>query len=86
MIRVFLDANVFFAASYSKTGASRALFQAAIESKITIVANQYVLAEAERNLAQKAPDALLAFRQLSALVVGEIADRPSREELERAAT
>lgn len=86
MIRVFLDANVFFAASYSRTGASRALFQAALESKITIVASEVVLIEAERNLARKAPAALPAFRQLLELVVGEITDKPSREELERAAT
>jgi predicted nucleic acid-binding protein len=86
MIRVFVDANVFFAASYSRTGASRALFQAALESKITIVASEFVLIEAERNLARKAPAALPAFRQLLELVVGEITDKPSREELERAAT
>jgi predicted nucleic acid-binding protein len=86
MIRVFLDANVFFAASYSRTGASRALFQMALEKEITIVASEFVLTEAERNLARKAPDALPAFRQLSELVVGEIVDKPTREELEQAAT
>jgi predicted nucleic acid-binding protein len=85
MIRVFLDANVFFAASYSSTGASRVLFLAALENKITIVASEFVLAEAQRNLARKAPAALPAFQQLADLVVGEVTGRPGQEALEKAA-
>jgi len=37
MIKVFVDANVFFAASYSTRGSSRDLFMAVIEGKVQIV-------------------------------------------------
>ena len=52
---------------------------------VEIVASELVLIEAERNLAQKAPAALPAFRQLCELAVGETVDKPSRKELDRAA-
>ncbi len=86
MIRVFLNASVLFSASYSKTGSSRDLLREAIRGNLKIVVSQHVLEEAERNLAQKAPEALPAFRELLTLVATEIAEKPTLEELKRAAT
>ncbi len=86
MIRVFFDASVLFSASYSKTGSSRDLLQEAIRGNLKIVVSRYVLEEAERNLAQKAPEALPAFRELSTLIAAEVAEKPALEELKQAAT
>jgi putative PIN family toxin of toxin-antitoxin system len=86
MIRVFLNASVLFSASYSRTGSSRNLLREAIRENLKIVVSRYVLEEAERNLAQKAPEALPAFRELLTLVAAEVAEKPALEELKRAAT
>ena len=86
MIRVFLDASVLFSTSYSKTGSSRDLLREAIRGNLEIVVSRHVLEEAERNLAQKAPGALPAFRELLALIAAEVAEKPALEELKRAAT
>jgi len=86
MIRVFLDTSVLFSASYSKTGSSRDLLREAIRGNLKIVVSRYVLEEAERNLAQKAPDALPAFRELLTLVAAVVTEKPALEELKRAAT
>ena len=85
MTRVFVDANVFFAAGYSKHGSSRDLVLAAIDGKIQIVTSEYVLAEAQRNLERKAPHALDAFTQLVDVVSIEVIDKPSLEQVRQAA-
>ena len=85
MTRVFIDASVFFAACYSKTGSSRELFRRAIREEITIIVSSHVLMEVERNLHQKAPAAIAAFQELVDLVLTEVVDRPSLEEIQRAA-
>jgi putative PIN family toxin of toxin-antitoxin system len=86
MIRVFLDASVLFSASYSKSGSSRDLLREAMRENLEIVVSQHVLEEVERNLAQKAPEALPAFRELLTLVVAEVAEKPTSEELKRVVT
>jgi len=86
MIRVFLNASVFFSASYSKAGSSRDLLREAIRGNIKVVVSQHVLKEAERNLAQKAPEALPAFHELLTLVTADVAEKPTLQELKRAAT
>lgn len=53
MIRVFLDANVYFAGFYSKEGASALVLELARRKKIQIVASRLVLREADRNLRKK---------------------------------
>jgi len=58
----------------------------AIRGNLKIVVSRYVLEEAERNLAQKAPDALPAFRELLTLVAAVVTEKPALEELKRAAT
>lgn len=86
MIRVFLNASVLFSASYSKTGSSRDLLREAIRGNLEIVVSRHVLEEAERNLTQKAPGALPAFRELLGLIAAEVAERPTLEELKQSAT
>lgn len=86
-MRVFLDASVIFAAALSQTGASRELFRLAAEGEVQLVASQFVLEEAERNLASKAaPETVAAFRLLVDIVEVEITPDPSRDEITAAAT
>ena len=53
MIRVFLDANVYFAGCASPSGASALILQLARRGLIRIVASRLVLREADRNLRRK---------------------------------
>jgi len=55
MIRVFLDANVYFAGCASSTGASALILQLALKGRIRVTASRLVLREAERNLRHKRP-------------------------------
>ncbi len=63
MTRVFLDANVIFAAADSPTGAARLLVRLAKQedSGITLLATPYTIDEAERNFQRESPNALHAF-------------------------
>lgn len=62
--RVFVDADVLFAGSAapSEHGASLVVLRLAEITLIEAVASQQVITEAERNLAEKLPAALPAFR------------------------
>jgi predicted nucleic acid-binding protein len=63
LTRVFLDANVIFAAADSSTGAARVLVRLAKQedSGITLLATPYTFDEAERNIQRECPNALDAF-------------------------
>jgi len=64
MIRLFLDANIYFAGFYSKTGASSLILQLAHRKKWQIVASKLVLHEADRNLRKKSdPKSCKAFHR-----------------------
>lgn len=62
--RVFVDSSVLFSAAFSPNGASRAVIAAAIRGHLEIWLSGLVLQETERNLASKAPNALLSLREL----------------------
>lgn len=64
--RVFIDADVLFAgaASSSEHGASLVILRMAEITLIDAVASLQVVSEAERNLADKIPNALPAYRLL----------------------
>ena len=64
--RVFVDSDVLFAGAAGPTGhgASLVLLTLAEVTLIEAVASQQVVTEAERNLAEKLPAALPAFRLL----------------------
>lgn len=53
MVRVFIDASVWFAASLSPTGASALTLELAKRQRIHVVASRLILREAERNLRAK---------------------------------
>lgn len=64
MIRVFLDANVYFAWSASPTGGSALVLQFILKGRVEAIASRLVLREAERNLRRKRPPKdLKAFHQ-----------------------
>ena len=64
--RVFVDADVLFAGavSPSEAGASLVVLRLAEITLIEAITSQQVLVEAERNLTEKLPQALPAFRLL----------------------
>jgi|SRR3989338_1105371 len=53
MLRVFIDANIFFAAAGSPTGGSALILELAKRRKIKVVTVSYALAEAEKNIKLK---------------------------------
>ena len=64
MIRAFLDASVLFSAADSKNGASREIVRLGIRGHVELWVSAYVLEEARRNLATKAPEAVPVFENL----------------------
>lgn len=74
-MRVFLDANILFSAAKSP-GALRHFLKGLHDRSHTLIADSYVVGEAERNLAAKFPSALDDF----SLIIGtvEVAARASR--------
>lgn len=63
-MKIFVDASVFFAASYSRTGASRELFRLAQAGLLQMVVSEIVLQEVRRNLNAKVPEVLDLFEDL----------------------
>lgn len=76
--RVFVDADVLLAgaASPSEHGASLLILRMAEITLLEAVASQQVVVEAERNLAEKLPQALLAFRLLVSRCLRVVPDLP----------
>jgi uncharacterized protein len=66
-MRIYLDANILFSAAKS-AGAVRELLRRAQAAGETLCADAYVVAEARRNLAAKAQDALPALDALLARI------------------
>ncbi|HUF73498.1 MAG TPA: PIN domain-containing protein [Gammaproteobacteria bacterium] len=62
-MRIFLDANILFSAAKSN-GAVRQLLELLRDSGHTLCADDYVVAEARRNLELKAPDSGTALEDL----------------------
>lgn len=62
-MRVFLDANILFSAAKS-AGAVHELLHRVLDSGHECWVDDYVVIEARRNLAAKAPDALISFEAL----------------------
>jgi len=64
-MRVFLDANVLFAAAISPEGRSAALFLLAERRVCTLLTSAHAVTEARRNLEGRYPDALERFERLA---------------------
>lgn len=78
MVRVFLDANVYFAGSFSPTGASALILRLAKRRAFQLVASRLVLREAERNLRGKGTrKALREFRQVVQTASPRLVHTPS---------
>lgn len=56
MTKVFIDANVFFAASCSLTGGSALIIELGKRGKIKLVSSRLAVKEAERNLREKSSE------------------------------
>jgi predicted nucleic acid-binding protein len=67
-VRLFLDANVLFAAAHSPEGRSRALFEMAERRRCTLITSPHAIEEARRNLALKSPDGIEPLDRLLGLV------------------
>lgn len=78
-MRVFIDASVFFAASYSATGASRELFHLAQVGALQLVVSEVVLEVVRRNLKAKAPAILPLFEALLQAVPHTVVDANEAE-------
>ena len=80
-MRIFLDANILFSACKS-AGAVHELLRRLLSSKHILCVDEYVVAEARRNLSVKAAadslsalDALLEKVEIAAAGVGGVEDR-----------
>lgn len=80
--KVFLDANILFAAAYSPRGGSREIIRRGIAGELIIIVSTTVLNEAVRNLQQKAPAAVESFRTFIGALDPRIAEEPSKKEAE----
>lgn len=82
MIRVFLDANVYFSGCFSESGASRFILELARNEKILLYASGLVLRETARNLEKKASSsAVKTFQQYLRSIPLHLVPRPSEEDL-----
>ncbi len=64
-MRVFIDANVLFAAAISPEGRSAALFLLSERRVCTLLISAHAVTEARRNLEGRYPDALGRFERLT---------------------
>jgi uncharacterized protein len=67
-MRLFLDANVLFAACWSPDGRAGLLLGLARTHQIDLITSPHALEEARRNIERKRPDALPALEQLQGTV------------------
>jgi predicted nucleic acid-binding protein len=81
-IDLFLDSSALFAGIASPRGAARALLLLAEADQITITVSEQVVAETERALARKLPQALRYYREAIRSAGVRIVRDPSREEIE----
>jgi hypothetical protein len=81
-IDVFLDSSALFAGVASPTGAARSLLLLAEADQITITVSEQVVAETERALARKLPQALGYYREALRTSGLRIVRDPSPEDVE----
>ena len=80
MYKLFLDANIFFAATYSETGGSRAIFELARNKKHALVSGLYAIKEAKFNIEKKiGKNSLPIFYTLVSLLNYIEKDSPTEE-------
>ncbi len=79
---VFMDSSALFTGVASPKGAARALLVLAEAGKVRVVVSEQVLAEAERALARKVPQALPSFRKALRATGMCIVPDPAADDLE----
>ena len=80
-LRVFLDANVLFAAAYSPDGLSALLVELGAAGRVTLLTSPLAIVEAERNLEAKRPAALPTLRR--SLTAVRVVEEPAPADVER---
>ena len=80
-VNLFLDSSALVAGIVSPTGAARALLLLAETSQITITVSEQVIAESERAIARKIPQALPELRQAIRTSKVKIVQNPSPSEV-----
>jgi len=83
-LRVFLDSNVFISGLFSEKGAPRLILDILSLGlpPLTAVTGAYNIAEIERNLGAKLPEALPVFRSILSALKLDIIPIPSARDLE----
>jgi predicted nucleic acid-binding protein len=79
---LFIDSSALFAGVASSRGAARALLLLAESEHLTITVSEQVVAETERALTRKVPQALPYYREALRSTRLRIVHDPSREESE----
>ncbi len=67
-MRIFLDANVLFAAAQSPTGRSALLISFAKQGQCECITSPHAITEAQRNLEAKYPHAMKSFHEVLTIV------------------
>jgi len=80
-INLFLGSSALFAGIVSSTGAARALLLLAESDTITVTISEQVVAETERAIARKVPEALADLRQAILASKAQIVHDPSKAEV-----
>ena len=79
---LFLDSSALFAGVVSASGASRALLLLAEAGQVAITVSEQIVAETERAVARKIPQALPEFREALRATGMRIVRDPSPDEIE----
>lgn len=79
--RLFLDSSVIIAGLASRTGASHAILALAELGLVRLVGCPYILMEVERNLAEKVPEFLPAYRRLMVNLNWQMVEDPAAEDV-----
>ena len=82
-IDVFLDNSALIAGIVSAQGAARALLLLGEDGKIFLVVSEQVIAEVERNIARKAPNAIPYTRQVILSANIRILHDPALEDVQK---
>jgi predicted nucleic acid-binding protein len=82
-VDIFLDSSALIAGIVSNQGAARALLLLGESGKITLTVSEQVIAEVERNLARKAPEALPFAREMILSANIRILHDPTAEEVQK---
>jgi len=81
-IKVFLDSSAVIAGVISSTGAARVLLVMSENGQIETFISEQVIAESERSIARKVPQALPEFRQTIKDARLRIVHNPTQREIE----